>query len=322
MNFRKRVAHLLEQYRPDDRLGQRINQLLIILISCNVLAIILESVDILYEQYEFHFKAFELFSVMIFTAEYLARVWSSIDLIEQRDASPVIGRLKYMVSPMALIDLAAILPFYFSLYFVIDLRFLRVLRMLRLFKLTRYSPALGALLDVIQKESEALIGAILVLLMMLIISSSGIYLIEHKVQPDVFASIPDAMWWAIVTLTTVGYGDIVPITPLGKVFGGVIGLIGVGMVALPAAIMASGFAENLNQRKDKYNNFIKHMLSDGKIDEQERWELEELRKELGLKPDDALHLLDAMMRRPMPFKPQSCPHCGKALDRRKKEHEE
>jgi len=251
MNLRKRTAQTFEQRDVKDITGRLLNFSLIVLISLNILAIILESVDTIYARYQSWFWAFEVFSVVVFTIEYLARLWRSIDLSDCRDPSAIQGRLKYMLSPIALVDFFAIAPFYLSLYIGIDLRFLRVLRMLRLFKLTRYSPGLGALLDVIQKESETLIAAIMVLLIMLIISASGIYLLESDVQPQAFASIPDAMWWAIVTLTTVGYGDVVPITPMGKIFGGLIGLIGVGMVALPAAIMASGFAENLQLRKQK-----------------------------------------------------------------------
>jgi len=318
MNLRKRTAQTFEQRDVKDITGRLLNFSLIVLISLNILAIILESVDTIYARYQSWFWAFEVFSVVVFTIEYLARVWSSIDLSDCRDPSAIKGRLKYMLSPIALVDFFAIAPFYLSLYIGIDLRFLRVLRMLRLFKLTRYSPGLGALLDVIQKESETLIAAIMVLLIMLIISASGIYLLESDVQPQAFASIPDAMWWAIVTLTTVGYGDVVPITPMGKIFGGLIGLIGVGMVALPAAIMASGFAENLQLRKQKYNNYIKHALTDGEIDEQERWQLEDLRKELGLDTEDAIQLLDAMMRQATQDHLKSCPHCGKKLDRRKK----
>ncbi len=313
MTSRKRTAQLLEQSLANDPASRILNLLLILLISLNVISIIIESVNPIYLQYQTQFHYFNLFSVVIFTVEYLARVWSSIDLTEHTHTSPFIGRLRYMFTPMALIDLAAILPFYLSLYIAIDLRFLRVLRMLRLFKLTRYSPALSALLDVLQKESEALIAAIVVLLIMLVISASGIYLLENESQPEVFGSIPDAMWWAIVTLTTVGYGDAVPITMMGKFFAGIIGLVGVGMLALPVAILASGFAQNLNHRRQKYNNYINHALRDGKIDQQERWELEELRKELGLKSDDALQLLDNVLRRSRYRETDMCPHCDKPL---------
>lgn len=314
MNVRKRMAELLEQGHHDDQHSQVINLLLILLIAMNVVAIFLETVDPIYEKYQQLFWYFEVFSVVIFTIEYLARVWSSIDLEEAADSSPIRGRIRYMLSPIALVDLIAILPFYLSLYLTMDLRFLRVLRLLRLFKLTRYSPALGALLDVVQKEAEALLASIVVLLMMLVISAGGIYLLENDLQPQTFGSMPDSMWWAIVTLTTVGYGDVVPVTTLGKAFAGLIGLIGIGMIALPAAILASGFAENIRERKQKYNQYARRFLKDGILDESERWKLEKLRKELGLDSDEALHLLQDILQQARHSGLLQCPHCGRSID--------
>jgi voltage-gated potassium channel len=218
-----------------------------------------------------------------------------------------------MVSPLALVDLAAILPFYLSLYIAVDLRFLRGLRLLRLFKLARYSPALGALLDVMRKESEALLAAFVVLLILLMVSAAGIYVLEHDVQPESFGSIPASMWWAIVTLTTLGYGDVVPVTTGGRILGGIIGVLGVGMIALPAAIMASGFADSIHARKAQYSRYAKHFLHDGVLDEQERWQLEELRKELGIDSDEALEQLRSVMEQLKEAGPTRCPHCGKSL---------
>ena len=318
MNLRYKTAQLLEPSLASDHKGRLLNWALLILIILNVIAITLESVKSLHTQYHFWFWYFEIFSVAVFTIEYLARVWSSVDLHEIKDRRPLLGRIKYIFSPIALIDLIAILPFFLGLYLTFDLRFLRVLRLLRLFKLTRYSPALSALLDVIHKESGALISAFVVLMMMLIISASGIHLLEGDIQPEAFGSIPDAMWWSMITLTTVGYGDVVPVTPMGKLFGGVIGLIGIGMVALPAAILATGFAQNLNQRRKRYDRFLKHILKDGKIDQHERWEMEELRKELGLEPEEALDLLDKMIRKVRKAKELECPHCGQPLKVNKK----
>ncbi len=313
MKLRKRTAEVLEQGRYNDRLSKTVNLLLILLITLNVAAITLESVDRIYARYETAFWLFELFSVAIFTIEYLARVWSSIDLEESGDARPIVGRIRYMLTPIALVDLLAILPFYLSLYVSMDLRFLRGLRLLRLFKLTRYSPALGALLDVIQQEAEALVAAFVVLLIILVMSAAGIYILENELQPEVFGSIPDSMWWAIVTLTTVGYGDTVPVTTLGKMFGGLIGLLGIGMIAIPAAIMASGFAENIHSRKRKYNQYAETFLRDGFLDEDERWKLEQLRKELGLDSDEALSLLHTIMQRVRDTPVSHCPHCGKDI---------
>ena len=313
MNLRKRTAELLERDLYNDRPSRIINLILILLISLNVIAIFLETVDSIYEQYQQAFHYFEVFSVLVFTVEYLARVWSSIDLEGADKTAPIKGRIRYMLTPIALVDLFAILPFYLSLYWAIDLRFLRVLRLLRLFKLTRYSPALGALLDVVQKEADALLAALVVLFMMLVISAGGIYLLENELQPETFGSMPDSMWWAIVTLTTVGYGDVIPVTTMGKMFGGFIGLIGIGMIALPAAILASGFAENIRGRKQQYNHYVQTFLRDGVIDEHERWKLEEMRKELGLDSDEALQLLDTIMHEARTNVHGECPHCGKPL---------
>lgn len=313
MNYRKRLARTLESEHTIEGPGRILNLMLVVLIVLNVVAIFLGSVDSIFNQYERLFVFFELFSVGVFTVEYLARVWTSIDLESAHDKSPVVGRIKYMLTPLAIIDLVAILPFYLSLYVTMDLRFLRVLRLLRLLKLARYSPALGALLDVVRKEADALIAAVVVLMMMLVLSTAGIYLFEKDVQPEVFGSMPEAMWWAIVTLTTVGYGDVVPVTTLGKAFSGIVGLIGIGMIALPAAILASGFAENIQARKHKYNQVIRTFLKDGVIDDTERWQLEKLRLELGLDTEESLQVLHTVIQDIRQQSHTECPHCGKQL---------
>ena len=313
VNLRKRTAEVLEQEYHADPLGRIVNVSLIVLILLNVIAIILGSVNAIYARYERALWFFEVFSVFIFTVEYLARVWSSIDLEDRADKSPIVGRIKYLFTPLALVDLIAILPFYLSFYVALDLRFLRGLRLLRLFKLARYSPALSALLDVIRKEADALLAAVFVLLILLVMSATGIYILENEIQPETFGSIPGAMWWAIVTLTTLGYGDVVPVTTGGKIFGGLIGLLGIGMIALPAAILASGFAENINARRQKYNRYAKRFLEDGVLDESERHKLEALRKDLGIDSDEALQLLRSVWRQAKKSAPGKCPHCGESL---------
>ncbi len=148
-----------------------------------------------------------------------------------------------------LIDLFAVLPFYFSWLVPMDLRVLRVLRLFRLLKLVRYSPALQTLGRVIADEYRALLGALLVILVLLLFASTAMYFLERGAQPDKFGSIPAAAWWALATLTTVGYGDIVPVTPLGKMLGGVVMLLGVGMIALPVAIIATGFSQESSRHQ-------------------------------------------------------------------------
>jgi voltage-gated potassium channel len=208
---------------------------------------------------------------------------------------------------MALIDLLAILPFYLTLSLSVDLRFLRVVRLLRIFKLTRYSSAMTVLLSVLREESSSLFAALFVLLVLLMLASSGIYLIEHEIQPDAFGSIPDSMWWAMATLTTVGYGDVTPITPLGKFFGGCITVIGMGMVALPAGILASAFSDYIHRSRREYKSKLSQYLRDGDVSEEEKEELEELRNNLGLSPEDAQLIFTAATRH---VKRQIiCPHC-------------
>lgn len=313
MKRRKRVAELLELGRPDDRPSRIVNVFLIALISLNVIAVFLESEAAIYQRFESALYFFNVFSVAVFTVEYLARIWSAVDLGERAYSSPFIGRIRYMLSPLALVDLLAILPFYLSLYLSMDLRFLRGLRLLRLLKLTRYSPALSALLEVIRQESQALLSAFVVLVIMLVMSAGGIYVLENELQPEAFGSMISSMWWAIITLTTVGYGDTVPVTVMGKMFAGLIGLIGIGMIALPAAILASGFAENIRNRKQEYNLQIQHFMADGELDDTEREQLEKLRKELGLDSEEAMQVLQEVLLKARQIGLTNCPHCGKYL---------
>ena len=259
---RKRTAELLEN-RHDDFWSHFIDIGLVFLIIANVVCVVLESVDSLTLAYYPWFLGFEIFSVVIFTLEYILRVWSALELPEYDRLGPVRGRLRYMVSGYALIDFVAILPFYLGVFFTgMDWRFLRVVRLLRLFKLTRYSIAMQALLQSLQAESESLVAAFFLLFVLFVLASSGIYLIERDMQPDAFGSIPAAMWWAMATLTTVGYGDVVPVTVWGKIFGGVITVIGVGMVALPAGIIASGFSEHLREQRTSSDDLLSTVLDE------------------------------------------------------------
>ena len=309
MKTRQRLAIILEADHGHDKTSRIVDYCIVGLIFLNVISIILESVLSLSSTHQQFFRGFEIFSVMVFTLEYLARIWSCPDISGCKFSDNWRGRLRYMITPMALVDLIAIVPFYFSLLIGVDLRFLRVIRLMRIFKLTRYSPAFHVLLSVLQKEAPALGAAFYVLLMLLVIASSGIYLIEQNLQPDAFGSIPAAMWWAMATLTTVGYGDVVPITPMGKFFGGCISIIGMGMVALPAAILASGFADELRFRREQYQVYLKEALRDGVISESEQKALDRIRVQLGITLDDA-----KLLKNLIQLRNQQCPHCHKALD--------
>ncbi len=245
---RKRLQLILDGGGPNERTHRIVDILLITLISTNVLAVIFETVEDFVQGNEAYFYAFEIISVAIFTVEYLARLWTCVDREDPRYAHPLWGRLRYMSSAMALIDLLAILPFYLAFILNIDLRMLRVIRLLRLLKLTRYSAALSLVGSVLYIERRPLGAAVIVMFVLLAFASSFVYLAERNAQPEAFGSIPAAMWWGIATLSTVGYGDVTPVTPVGKVLGAVVMLLGVGMFAMPAGILASGFAQAVKSR--------------------------------------------------------------------------
>ena len=207
-----------------------------LLIVLNILAVMLETVEVLRDPWAKTFRMFELFSVAIFSVEYLVRVW--VANLDARYQSTFTGRIRYMCTPMALVDLLSILPFFLALAGV-DLRILRVLRLLRLFKLTRYSGAMSTLSGAIKSSKEELILTVLVMGILLIISATFIYFAEHDAQPEAFSSIPASLWWAVVTLATIGYGDVYPITIAGKIVAGFSAIVGIGMFALPGGIIAS-----------------------------------------------------------------------------------
>ncbi len=255
-----RIHRLLHpEVLGNERWDKFINIFIIILIVLNVIAVMLETVpgyhDEEMEQRLFYY--FDLFSVIVFTIEYLLRLWSSNH--DPKYRHPVWGRLKYMLTPEALIDLLAFLPFYLVSVFTIDLRIIRMLRLLRflrLFQLTAYMKATQLIINVFKKRANELVLSLILMLFLIIIASSALYFAEHlhPVSGDQFTSIPAAVWWAVVTLTTTGYGDMVPMTIAGKIASGIIMLTGVAIFALPAGIITAGFLDEFrDNRKPKDN---------------------------------------------------------------------
>jgi len=288
MITRKRIWEILEIANGDDHTSRIVDFALFFLVGANVLAIILESVPSIHLAYKSFFHWFELISVIIFSIEYVLRVWSCIEDPEHSRKYRTTTRIRFMGTSMALIDLAAIAPFYLQIILPgMDLRFLRVLRMLRILKLTRYSSAMNVLLRVLHKERHAFGAVFTILAIVLIMVSCGIYLVESKTQPEAFGSIPDSMWWALATLTTVGFGDVTPITPLGKIFGAMVMIVGIGIIALPAGILASSFSEILRRRQQEFRLSVKKAMEDGEISDDEADELNKIREQLNLTEEDS-----------------------------------
>lgn len=240
---------LLEDQTEADPRARWIRWFLVILILLNVTAVMLETMEEISEVYRHYFYNFELVSVGFFTIEYIARIY----VCRNRDGG-FKARLKFLFHPLMLVDLLAILPFYLPLFLPADLIFLRALRLMRLarvLKLGRYSDAIKIFVNVILLKKEQLAVAAFCMGILLVIASSLMYYVEHEAQPAIFGSIPHAMWWAVITLTTVGYGDTYPVTALGRVLGAFISLLGIGMFALPAGILTSGFVEYGEQQQEE-----------------------------------------------------------------------
>ena len=252
-NIKRKVYAMVEAVSYEDLITPRFDPFdifIIVLITLNILAVILETVESIYTPASEFFKYFETFSVIVFTAEYILRVWTCT--LNEKYKNLVTGRIKFIFTPLALIDLFAFLPFYIPMLIPFDLRFLRgfrLLRLIRVLKIGRYSEAVRLFGRVLNAKKAELMTAVFVIFVLLIISSSLLYYVEREAQPDKFSSIPQAMWWGVVTLTTVGYGDIYPVTPLGKFLASVISLLGIGLFAMPTGILSAGFVEEIKTKK-------------------------------------------------------------------------
>jgi voltage-gated potassium channel len=227
------------------------NLLLAVLIVVNVAAVILETVEPIRDRYALAFSVAEHAATAIFSVEYLLRLWTVIDLRDPKFADPIWGRLRYMRSFFALVDLVAVVPALLGFLGAGDLRVLRLLRLLRMLKLTRHSTVFSLLWAVFREEARSIAALIFILSLTLTISGALAYMIEVEEQPAVFSSIPAAMWWAIETLTTVGYGDMVPATVVGKLLGGLVSIVGIGTLALFSGVITVGFLDQLRIRREQ-----------------------------------------------------------------------
>ena len=246
----KRVYKIIEPAERCDVHSKCFDIFIIILILANIISVILESFSNLQEKYGAWFNTFELISVIIFTVEYVLRLITAVHKYPGETVRRSI--IKYILSPMAIIDLFAILPFYIPLLIKVDLRFLRILRLtrlLRILKVNRYSKSLQLLGRVLKRKKEELVVTLFVTMILMLLAASIMYYLESEVQPKAFPNIIASFWWAIATLTTVGYGDVYPVTIFGKILAGFIALLGIGLVALPTGIISSGLMEEFEEEK-------------------------------------------------------------------------
>src|SRR5215510_11901744 len=247
-DLRRRVYQVLEQGPVGDSVGTWVDRALVTLIVINLVAVALESMPKYASSYATAFDWIEYVSLAVFTIEYALRLWVAVDHGPYRHLSHMRARIKYATSTAGIIDLIAVLPFWFAMMSPSDFRFVLVFRMVRFFKIARYSPAMRSLLDVLYNERRALVGCLIIALGTALVAASLMHLAESKVQPDKLGTIPDAFWWAIVTIGTIGYGDVVPVTAVGKLIATGTIFAGLVLMALPVGIIATAFAEQIQRR--------------------------------------------------------------------------
>ena len=246
---KRRIFQIVETAQPGDIVSLLFDSLILFLIVFSIATIILQSYDEINAQYAVHFLYLERFTIIVFSIEYLLRLWTA-DLAFPNSKYP---RLRYIFSFLALADLVAILPFYLP-FANADARFLRVFRMLRLlriFKIKRYFSAFQTVFDVVKDSAYQLVVSLSVCVFIIFLSGIVMYTVENGAQPDVFPNVPAALWWAVNALTTVGYGDAYPITPVGKLFASILNIVGIGVIALPAGIISAGFLKALENKRNE-----------------------------------------------------------------------
>lgn len=298
--MQNRLNQILERADVGDRVSRRIDLFLTALVIANIISITLESVPHIYAEYKTLFTWIEIISVGIFTVEYLCRVWVAPSKISGpcSFADACKARAKYMLSFSGLVDLLSILPFYLRAFFpYLDLRILRALRLLRILKLSHYNSAMEDLFEAINEERRSFYAASYLFAILFILSSTLMYFAEYRTHPTGFQSIPDSMYWALITLTTVGYGDITPITVAGKLIAVGSAILGVIVVALITGIVASSFNAQLERRNIIFEDQVRKALLDGILDHTEKADLERLRKQFGMtkrRADALIHQVQNM----------------------------
>jgi len=291
-SFRQKLHALIWPSEYGGRLHEYFDTFIMVWVVVSVLAVVLESVGSINYILNLEFIILDTIAVAVFTLEYLLRIYTVVESPEHKHA--FFGRFKYARSGSALIDLLAVLPFFLEafLHHLVDLRFLRVFRLIRLLKLTKYTGSTSSLFTVIKREWPVMSSAVFIMMLLVVLTASLGYLFEHEAQPDKFENIPASIYWAVITLASVGYGDIYPVTIAGRAMTMILAVLGIGIFAIPAAILASAFSDQLRIERETLMNELYVMLSDGHLSEEEKEILDREAKRLHLSQDEVNRLID------------------------------
>jgi len=293
--WRQKVDALMNDTPTSGRLHHQVDLIFILFIITSVVVVFLETIPAVHDPLRHEFHIFDVVAIAVFTVEYLLRLYAAPEASPDRSAFA--GRLKFAKTPGSLIDLIAIAPFYLQFLIAVDLRFVRILRVLRVLKLTRYNTALTTFAMVLKREKRAFSAAMFITVLITILSGAIVYEFEHAVQPEKFDTMPRAMYWAVITLASVGYGDISPVTPIGQAFTMVLAILGIGIVALPAGILGSAFSDQLHQQREQMLKAVEDAFADGVLTADEERLLEEERIRLHLSEDQFDKLKQRAMAR-------------------------
>lgn len=294
--FRQRVHALVFPSPYGGQLHHFYDLFIVVWVLISVLAVILESVDSIHYNLAVEFIILDAVAVLIFSLEYLMRIYSCVE--EPRYQRMIVGRFSYATKPVAIIDFLAIIPFFLEvfLHHLIDLRFLRSFRLMRLFKLARYTGSTNTLFAIIRRESPILATSAFTLMLLVVLVASLGYLFEHEAQPEKFENIPTSIYWAVITLASVGYGDISPVTPMGRLMTTLMALIGLGLFAIPASILSSAFTQELQSQRQAIENQLFEMLHDGILSEEELAEVKTLARKMNMSDEQLEVLIEKAQR--------------------------
>jgi voltage-gated potassium channel len=291
-SLRAKVYALLEPTGHSGRLHYYVDNFIVFWIALSIICVVLESVDSIHHLFAVQFHWVDVIAFTVFTIEYLARLYCAPE-------NPAFKKLRmprwgYMKDMQAVIDLATILPFLLEhfLPFELDLRFLRVFRLMRMLKLTRYTSATDTLFKVVKREWQVVMASVFVMMLLVVLTASLGYLFEHDAQPDKFENIPQSIYWAVVTLASVGYGDISPVTPMGRALTVVLALVGIGIFAIPAGLLASAFTDQLRIDRESFKLSILRAFEDGELSPKEREDIIAEAERLHLSTEEYERLID------------------------------
>ena len=304
--IKQKIYQILEGVPRNTFAMKFFDTFMITLISLNIVAVIIGTVESIHTNYGPWLFLFEVFSVFIFTMELLLRFWISSKSPGSR------FKKEFWLNPYNWIDFISILPFYLSLIVSVDLRLFRLLRLVRIIRLSRFFRSMTLLTAVIKQELKPMLSALVMILVLMLFSASGIYWLEKDVQPETFGNLPAALWWVVVTLSTVGYGDAVPLTVMGKILGAVVMILGIGMVALPAGMLASRFSDMIHRQQEKFKLTVLKQLQESENNELDREYLEEVRQTLFIGKSEAESIIELCIEE-LSFKVTYCPNCGLKL---------